>query len=180
MARKARESKGRMMRPNFFVFCEGETEVAYVEMLRAHYRRPIHIIAKKTLLNISSEVIERCKAAYFQTKNDKIFLMYDLDVQSMLDKLKSIPDTVMLCSNPCFELWILLHYENVGGELSSAECMKRVLKMDGHYKKGELTPEIRQHLLSNIDSAVERSKKMSFYNNPSTTVFRLIDEIIVM
>ena len=35
------------MSPNYFVFCEGDTEVAYTEMLRAHYRLPIHIIAKK-------------------------------------------------------------------------------------------------------------------------------------
>ena len=52
MARKERISRGKTMSPNYFVFCEGDTEVAYTEMLRAHYRLPIHIIAKKTLLNI--------------------------------------------------------------------------------------------------------------------------------
>ena len=34
MARKPRTAKGRVMKPNFFVFCEGETEVAYVDILR--------------------------------------------------------------------------------------------------------------------------------------------------
>ena len=34
MARVQRTSKGKTMKPNYFVFCEGETEVAYVEMLR--------------------------------------------------------------------------------------------------------------------------------------------------
>lgn len=62
MARKERVSKGKVMRPNYFVFCEGETEVAYTEMLRQHYRLPIHIIAKKTLQNITSALVERCKA----------------------------------------------------------------------------------------------------------------------
>ena len=37
MARKEIVSKGKTMRPNYFVFCEGETEVAYTEMLRQHY-----------------------------------------------------------------------------------------------------------------------------------------------
>ena len=32
------------MRPNFFVFCEGDTEVKYVELLRSHFRQSIHII----------------------------------------------------------------------------------------------------------------------------------------
>ena len=46
------------MIPNYFVFCEGDTEVTYVEMLRAYYRLPIHIIAKKTLLNITPALVE--------------------------------------------------------------------------------------------------------------------------
>lgn len=47
MARKERVSRGKTMRPNYFVFCEGETEVAYTEMLRSHYRLPIHIISEQ-------------------------------------------------------------------------------------------------------------------------------------
>lgn len=92
MARKPRLSKGIVMRPNFFVFCEGDTEVKYVELLRSHFRQPIHIIAKKTLLNITPELVERCKATYIQTKDDHTFLMYDLDVPTMLERLKKISD----------------------------------------------------------------------------------------
>lgn len=29
MGRQIRKSKGKTMKPNFFVFCEGESEVAY-------------------------------------------------------------------------------------------------------------------------------------------------------
>ena len=59
MARVQRASKGETMKPNYFVFCEGETEVAYVEMLRAHYRLPIHIIPNRTLLNVTPTLISR-------------------------------------------------------------------------------------------------------------------------
>ena len=74
------------MSPNYFVFCEGDTEVVYTEMLRAHYRLPIHIIAKKTLLNITPALIELCKAVYVQTKNDHTYLIRLLED---LDKLKT-------------------------------------------------------------------------------------------
>ena len=30
MGRQIRKSKGKTMKPNFFVFCEGESEVAYI------------------------------------------------------------------------------------------------------------------------------------------------------
>ena len=43
MGRQIRKSKGKTMKPNFFVFCEGESEVAYISHLRSQYRAPIHI-----------------------------------------------------------------------------------------------------------------------------------------
>ena len=42
MGRQIRKSKGKTMKPNFFVFCEGESEVAYISHLRSQYRAPIH------------------------------------------------------------------------------------------------------------------------------------------
>ena len=38
MGRQIRKSKGKTMKPNFFVFCEGESEVAYISHLRSQYR----------------------------------------------------------------------------------------------------------------------------------------------
>ena len=55
MARKARMSKGKTMKPNFFVFCEGETEVTYIKYLRSLYHVPIQIIPKKSDSNISGK-----------------------------------------------------------------------------------------------------------------------------
>ena len=51
------------MRPIFFVFCEGETEVAYVNYLKSKYRLPIQIVPKKSDSNISCRYIENCKRA---------------------------------------------------------------------------------------------------------------------
>ena len=53
MARKQRVSRGKIMRPNYFVFCEGETEEAHVGILRAHYRAPIQINLKSAELQLS-------------------------------------------------------------------------------------------------------------------------------
>ena len=80
MGRQIRKSKGKTMKPNFFVFCEGESEVAYISHLRSQYRAPIQIIPRKSDSNISVRYIENCKREYVATKNDKTFLMFDLDV----------------------------------------------------------------------------------------------------
>lgn len=60
------------MKPNFFVFCEGETEIAYVKFLRSLYRAPIQVIPKKGKSNISEDYIERSKNEYVRTGQDKV------------------------------------------------------------------------------------------------------------
>lgn len=44
--RKHRPSKGKKINPHFWVFCEGETEEAYIYWLRARYRLPVEVVAK--------------------------------------------------------------------------------------------------------------------------------------
>lgn len=178
MARKTRQSKGKLMTPDFFVFCEGETEVVYVEMLRAHFRYPIHIIAKKTLLNITPALVERCKEAYLQTKDDRTFLMYDLDVPSVLERLKKIPDATLLCSNPCFELWLLLHATERKSEIKTDDVVKELkksLSIWKNYKKSEFTKDQQTFLLSNIVIAINRAKGLKEFQNPSTDIYKLIE-----
>lgn len=78
MARKAKQPRGKKMNSTFFVFCEGKTEAAYVDLLRRSFRMPVEIIAKVSDSNINQQYIDRCKRDRFTTKEDKTFLMFDL------------------------------------------------------------------------------------------------------
>ena len=175
MGRKARISKGKQMKPNFFVFCEGETEIAYVKFLRSLYRAPIQVIPKKGKSNISEDFIVKSKNEYVQTEQDKVFLMYDLDVDGMLEKLQKIHSAELLVSNPCVELWFLLHYQEQKTEISSDKCIKKLQKFSKEYKKGTLSEEEKEVFAKNKKLAVERAKALDVFSNPSTTIYRLLD-----
>ena len=177
MGRKARISKGKQMKPNFFVFCEGETEIAYVKFLRSLYRAPIQVITKKGKSNISEEYIERSKNEYVRTEQDRVFLMYDLDVEGMLEQLQKIPNAELLVSNPCVELWFLLHYQDQKSEISSDKCIKKLQKVSKEYKKGTLSEEEKDVLAKNKEVAVERAKKLAEFQNPSSTVYKLLEKL---
>lgn len=177
MGRKVRVSKGKQMKPNFFVFCEGETEIAYVKFLRSLYRAPIQVIPKKGKSNISEDYIERSKNEYVRTDQDKVFLMYDLDVDGMLEHLQKIPNAELLVSNPCVELWFLLHYQEQKTEISSDKCIKKLHKVSKEYKKGTLSEEEKEVLDKNKELAVERAKIMSENKNPSSTVYKLLEKL---
>ena len=177
MGRKVRRSKGKQMKPNFFVFCEGETEMAYVKFLRSLYRAPIQVIPKKGKSNISEDFIVKSKNEYVQTDQDKVFLMYDLDVDGMLEQLQKIPNAELLVSNPCVELWFLLHYQEQKTEISSDKCIKKLQKFSNEYKKGTLSEEEKTFLAEKKDLAIERAKNMIGYQNPSSTIYKLLEKL---
>lgn len=178
MARKAKQPKGKRMNPTFFVFCEGKTEAAYVDLLRHNFRVPVEIIARVSDSNISQPYIDRCKRDRFTTPEDKTFLMFDLDVPGMLDHLKKIKDATLLLSNPCIEYWFLLHYVDVNREISSSECLALLRSKDPTYSKGEFSTVMKKVLIEDIEAAGDRAKTKEAYANPSSTVHMLTDNII--
>lgn len=177
MARRVRTSKEKRMKPNFFVFCEGETEVAYVMHLRSKYRVPIQIIPRKSDSNISCRYIENCKKEYELTDRDQTFLMYDLDVAGVLEQLKCIPGAILLVSNPCIELWFLLHCVDVSAEQNQNACVKMYKKFSSNYSKGKLGIVDINIFATGEENAIQRAKKLNSPNNPSTTVYKLIETI---
>lgn len=177
MARKAKLPRGKKMNPTFFVFCEGKTEAAYVDLLRRSFRVPVEIIVRVSDSNISQPYIDRCKRDRFTTRDDKTFLMFDLDVPGMLEHLRKIKDATLLLSNPCIEYWFLLHYNDVSREISSAECLARLRTIDAEYSKGDFSAAMKRVLIEEIETAAARAKIKEAYTNPSSTVHLLTDEI---
>lgn len=177
MARKAKQPRGKKMNPTFFVFCEGKTEAAYVDLLRRSFRVPVEIIARVSDSNISQPYIDRCKRDRFTTSEDKTFLMFDLDVPGMLERLRKIKDAVLLLSNPSIEYWFLLHYKDTNKELSSAECLSMLKGIDTDYQKGVFSTAMKKVLIDAIEDASKRAKSKEAYTNPSSTIHLLTDEI---
>ena len=168
------------MNPTFFVFCEGKTEAAYVDLLRRSFRVPVEIIARVSDSNISQPYIDRCKRERFSTQDDKTFLMFDLDVPGMMEHLRKIKDAVLLLSNPCVEYWFVLHYKDTNKEMSSAECLALLKGIDADYRKGTFSTAMKKVLIEAIEDAAKRARIKEAYTNPSSTIHLLTDEIIAV
>lgn len=175
MGRKTRVSKEKQMKPNFFVFCEGKTEIAYVKFLRSLYRAPIQVIPKKGKSNISKDDIENSKRDYVTTDQDKVFLMFDLDVPGILEHLQKISDAELLVSNPCIELWFLLHYQEQKTKLISKKCLQKLQSVSKEYRKGTLSDDEKKVLSVNKDVAIKRAKVLTEFDNPSSTIYKLLE-----
>ena len=101
--------------------------------------------------------------------------MFDLDVNGMLEHLLSIPDAILMVSNPCIELWYLLHFEKCHAELTQNVCIKKLKRHLEHYTKGTLALNEKQQLSEKTSEATARAKMLDTYNNPSTTIYKMIE-----
>ena len=174
--RVRRYSQKRKINPTFFVFCEGKTEEEYIKYLRSLYRIPIEINSKQAGSSISQKFVNAYLKNKPRHKKDVVFLLYDLDSGNILKKLQAINGT-LLVSNPCIELWFLLHFKNQTANISSANCIRELKKCCNPYKKGNLSNDLKKHLAEFIKKAVERSERLTEFVNPSTTVYRLIQHL---
>jgi hypothetical protein len=170
------------MKPVFLVFCEGETEEAYINFLRQKYRLPLRVIPYITGLSISTNLIRKYIVQEQIGRYDSIavFLMYDLDTRYIHDKLAVIREAINISSSPCIELWFFLHMNDYHAEISANNCITLLHKSSSdwvHYEKGSFSARQKQILWDNRLSASERARKLPETKNPSSAVYKLIERM---
>ena len=171
-----RKSRGKRINPTFYVFCEGQTEEEYVKFLRSKYRIPIEINSKRAGDDISQRFINSYLKTKTSHKKDQVFLMYDLDVEGTLERLNQIEGT-LLVSNPCIELWFLLHHQDQRASIASENCVRQLGTHCADYEKGKLSENLKNTLIESMDDATERAERLQRFDNPSTTVNDFITEL---
>ena len=179
MAKHPRRSKGKEINPTFFVFCEGESEEAYISFIRSKYRVSIQIKSKVAKNKINQQYVNRILNALPKHVKDKFFLFYDLDVPEILERLRSIKDAILLVSNPCLELWYILHTCNHNSVSSSQQIISQLDRICRGYRKGSICTRLKHELSTGEEQACRRAKLLKKYSNPSTTVYQLLEQIKV-
>jgi len=179
MKKERNTRPSRKMKQIFLVFCEGETEEAYIGFLKQNERRlPIKLIPHITKLEESK--IRRKIQAEKIGDGDKIisFLMYDLDVGGNAKKITACKDSISIASNPSVELWFLIHMKDQKAAIPTYDCIEKLKKSSsdwGNYKKGILSDKQKQHLWNNRNLASDRARQLTEWENPSSSVYKLIE-----
>lgn len=179
MASKREASPSLRMRKIALVICEGETEVGYINLLKMWYRSPIRIVSHIEGTKITPALVEKRTKELQISHLDKVntFLMYDMDVRTINEKLQKCK-AQMLLSNPCFEIWLLLHSKDQKAAINSDSLIKELKKSANvwkNYSKAAFTETQKAFLNNNTDVAVKRAKRLCEFQNPSTGIYKLIE-----
>jgi hypothetical protein len=205
--------KKKKLKPVLHIFCEGaKTEPHYFNgYLKEHFsnNRLLKVIrVEKTNKNTPIQLVEeatRLKTDRITPAHDVFWVVYDREAtnkysnnlhKQALDKAKG-NDINVCITNVCFEVWILLHINEVNAPYSSCNdllknsSLKTYLKTHGIRNYDKANENVFELILNEIPNARRRAKKMnsetlkSSYEtdtnphllNPYTQVHELLDAI---
>ena len=151
------------------------------------YGHPPQILVSKAI----SDMRENQAKSSAKKRYDEIWCVFDKNTHPNLEETVSKAKKHGIrtaISNPCFELWLVLHYENQTSYISSSDIQKRAQKLrivDAQNKK-EIRDDSYQTLTDEYEVAKERAielDKMHERNdspkgsNPSSNVWKLVERL---
>lgn len=146
-----RTAETRKMNSRIFVVMEGsKTEPKYFDNLKDLFpRTKFEVIrngshsAPDNLVKKIREIIKRdMRDKGKNAKRDKAFLIFDDDGRSPKEFEKAIiwrnsepENNFLVLSRPCFEIWLLYHFEDCVGIQTKKECVERLKDYLPNYEK---------------------------------------------
>lgn len=188
----ARKRKKRKQNPIIGIFCEGESEKQYFTMLMQKYRRrnvKIKIVAAdlsgKSLIDKTIGKIKQ-EAKDF----DQVYVVFDRDEHKKQELLEcerlAKKNGIKIMFSPIdFEIWILLHFEEVLRSYNRKELVKK-LSQEGYFNcdyndfKGKSYSEyIEDKVQDAVDNATKLYKKKNNWieDDPFTNIQIYLPEI---
>lgn len=194
-----RRGASREPRRTFYIFCEGKnTEPAYLDALRRHHRDATIRIelrpAAGAPMTMALAAVEKmndlrprrgnASARDSFSEKDQVWVVFDRDEHH------NVPEAIALCersrvgiaySNPCFELWLILHLQDFDRPDDRHAVQKHLQTLQPQYDPDSgKTPDCRAWL-PEIEAAerralrllVRREQERDPYGVPSTTVGHL-------
>lgn len=171
---------GRKSIQQVLIICEGKTEYEYfleIRQKKKSHKIKVHISNAKGDLDC-----KRLKNQFIKLgieNVDKVFVVFDrespVEINNLIRWLEKT-NKHWIVSNPCFELWILLHIEDQHGAIKTANVLKKVKGKLDWYKKGcsGLYSRLESEKVCSSTKAIERTSllyKMHMKNNGNLQQF---------
>ena len=181
---------------HFYIYCEGElTEKTYFDALAREYKKlgPIKLttiperepkgIAQKAVDRVKMECVPKRQKNSFE-QNDQVWAVFDRDTHPHYDA------AIQTCqkggvqvarSNPCFDLWLVLHIEDYdrAGRQDAVQTRLETLRPEYNREKNKSCD--CDHLVKSVEDAEARAARQLArrtsegvpFGPPSTTVGHL-------
>ncbi len=170
-------AEGTVTEQEYFPLLSDET-IVHIKCIRNRHNLPPQEALKRVREYIREEGLR---------KTDEVWVVVDKDswLEEHLSELHAWSKTSshygLALSNPMFEFWLLLHFEDTKGRVTSDECNRKLRKHLPKYDK-HVSANVFTH--ERIKQAVSRARKRDtpactdWPRNTGTSVYRLVEKIL--
>lgn len=189
-----RQPPQRQSRKLILIVCEGEqTEYIYFDRWRRSKQLSNVTLEVRGRAGQDASVVEAAKQLRVRSKQpfDEVWAVFDREgvhettrFQQALNRARRWKVELAI-SNPSFEYWLLLHFENTDAPFSNAaEVMQRLRTHLPSYAKNA---DVFEHLQPHSTLAMQRAEQLhqhckerdaDEYPNPCTTVYSLFQQLL--
>jgi hypothetical protein len=178
------------------IVCEGETEEAYFEAARVHFNLTTAevVVADNTKGAAPISVVECAEERADEGGGyDAIFCVFDRDGHESFDRARSkikglasrsrnrlnIHEAISI---PCFELWVLLHFERTDRPFQNCAAVVAWIRNQHIEDYQKADDEVAKQLMVRIETALANARWLADRReiedgNPSTSVHALIQHL---
>ncbi len=172
-------AEGIKTEPIYFGIFTDDTSIVRVSCLKGKHGSSPPQVLKRMTDHLASEGLKSSDEAWLvvdkdQWTDEQLMQLHQWSLQQQ--------NYGFALSNPKFEYWLLLYFEDGTGVTSSRDCTDRLKRWIPDYDKGIDTRKITP---SQIDDAIRRAKKRDHppcedwpRSLGQTTVYRLIENIL--
>lgn len=188
----ARRAGQRKPRSITLIVCEGETEQAYLEAARIHYGlTAAEVIVAPNAIGPAPISVVQCAERKCNEPGsyDKVFCVFDRDghesfqrartrIRGLANRRRSPLPISEAISVPCFEFWVLLHYEQTDAPFDNCDnVITRVRFCKPGYAKADAL--VARQLVVGMDMAIANAlwvehRAANNNYNPYTSVHHVI------
>ncbi len=170
--------EGKKTEPEYFSIFNNEQSIIRVKCLKSSHDTAPPQVLKRMKNFLKQEQLKTSDEAWLVVDKD---LWTDEQLNQLLAWAQTHTNYGFALSNPSFEFWLLLHFEDGTGIGSTQDCIDRLKRHLPRYNKKIDTHKITRN---RIEEAVCRAKKR---DNPpcvdwprtpgGTTVYRLVEKM---
>lgn len=172
-------TEGCLTEPSYFNKFKKGSDVV-IEIVKSGHDSSPERVLKSLKKYLKNRPLDKGEEAWLIIDRDTWPSEQIEDVYRALSQMRPKGQYHLALSNPKFEFWILLHFEDGNGVRTNTDCDQRLKKHLHDYKK-DLScwhPSI-----SDVRHAIERAKRMDekecdWPRNRGTTVYRLVEKLI--
>jgi len=195
--RLERRSASRSPKILISIICEGKvTEPEYFLSMARHCGAliEVNLIVERgagvptSVVNKAIELKSFHQGSDSFEERDQIWAVFDRDEHPNISQAIARAEAAgvsVAYSNPCFELWLVLHYQDHDAPVGRREIQRTLRRLMPGYDPNQSKKAMFDQIRDLIASAEQRAERMegrreterNRRGNPSTTVYKLTSEI---